>query len=836
MPVVIALAECIARPDQPAGDLIRHCEAVAGGCGRKDGRIPERLAFLAGLCHDLAKAAPAWQDYIHSKGAINKGPPHAPTGAALFAVWAEDLVPKWERSPKCRDEWIDLALDWARVIDHHHGRLDDLGDAPPWFNPGVLEEHQPATLLATCDLAGLDALARKHFPECSLALADFPRRLETVRKKWAKRHKDRGVIVNDTPKEQKPQFGLRLAELGAKLIFADRSDAADWERDDFDPADVYPALIYHARECHRSAAKALKDGASPAIVAKRQELQDAAVNNYLAHPANSVYTLFLPTGYGKTLTGLRVALEALRVGRCSRILYIAPYISILSQAAKVIRDATGLSVFVHHHLSILGERTEFEYGKARPADDPDKQKEDHQTFDLLDTWQAPILATTFNQLFRALFPSRAQECLRIPALDAAFVFIDEPQVVDPQVWCAFLRALAVTARARGCQVLFATATLPPLEDGLGEVGVPLAQEVAPVVSRYVLCTRADSWTAAEVAGEARQRFAKVKGVGVMLNTVRDAVEVFRRVVDGDGKPSGPGPILASAGWHFLAATMLPGHKAGVIAAIRRRLDAKEPTGVVSTQVLEAGVDLSFPALLRARSTFQSIAQTAGRGNRHGESEPAEVIVFPFHRDDGKDSRRFVYKDSTFVAMTDKVLATNPELAESDLSRVLKEYYDSCWNENDRRESLGWFTEAAQGKWSALASREPFGGDYPRIDVLIPGAEVYLAEHHRAILRGFDCESAAELLDKYARGTLNFGVTKKEKFVRRKQVSALLRQFTVAMPVKVADNISEKVTDRWGEELWLRRLSSASNYSSRTGLAHCLCEQLTPEEDVITLLI
>src|SRR5207249_1896989 len=108
--------------------------------------------------------------------------------------------------------------------------------------------------------------------------------------------------------------------------------------------------------------------------------------------------------------------------------------------------------------------------------------------------------------------------------------------------------------------------------------------------------------------------------------------------------------------------------------IRQRLDAKEPTGVVSTQVLEAGVDLSFPALLRARSTFHSIAQTAGRGNRHGEGEPAEVVVFLFLRDDGSDSRKFVYKDRTFVTKSDEILAAYPELPESSLSRVLEEYY------------------------------------------------------------------------------------------------------------------------------------------------------------------
>ena len=99
----------------------------------------------------------------------------------------------------------------------------------------------------------------------------------------------------------------------------------------------------------------------------------------------------------------------------------------------------------------------------------DLQREDHQPYDILDTWQAPIVATTFNQLFRALFPARAQQCLRIPALDGAFLFIDEPQIVTPPSgrlscgpWPWWSAATA--------QALFCTATLPPVIDGLGDYG------------------------------------------------------------------------------------------------------------------------------------------------------------------------------------------------------------------------------------------------------------------------------------------------------------------------------------------------------------------------------
>ncbi|MFO0826158.1 MAG: DEAD/DEAH box helicase [Gemmataceae bacterium] len=597
---------------------------------------------------------------------------------------------------------------------------------------------------------------------------------------------------------------MRLADLGAKLIFADRSDAAEWDPDFFTPEQAKKAILAHEKACATAANKAREAGASKDLLRARDELQDHALRKYRDHPDGTVFTLLLPTGYGKTLTGLRIALEAVATGRCKRLIYVAPYISILSQAAAVIRDATGINeVFLHHHLSILG------------TGDNDAQREDHQRYDLLDTWQAPIVATTFNQLFRALFPARAQECLRIPALDEGFVFIDEPQVVDPGTWCAFLRAMSVAASERRCQVLFATATLPPLEDGLGVAtkAVSLADDVRPAVGRYVITTTTEPWNTERVRREVTKAFDQTRSVAVILNTVRDAVDVFNGIA---GKPN--------PNWFFLAAMMLPGHKARIIAEIKHRLDPKNsdgrPTGVACTQILEAGVDLSFRALFRATPIFSSIAQSAGRANRHGEGKLSEVVVFPFCRDDGTDSRKFVYRDSTFVPVTDAVLAANPRIDESELPQVMAEFYKKCWAENARTESLGWFGRAAHGEWTALAGREPFGGDYPRIDVLVPFAESFLADHHRRILESFGVKTAGELLDGYAQGDLISGIIGKDLFIRRKQLSALLQQFTVAVPLKIADRdgFSEEVRDRFGNPLWLRRLCDGDAYGVLTGFA------------------
>lgn len=821
MPVVIPLSDCIARPTKPGEDpfrLVTHLEAVAAGSGDKNALPKDKLAFLAGLAHDAAKAAEDWQKYITSNGRIRKGPPHAPLGAALFAFWTESLLPCWEPDRRKRELLHDLTLDWVRMIYRHHGALDDLDNHPPWVDAGMAEEYAPPRLLATCDKTGLDVLIRKHFSEYAGRLDDFETWFgQSCDRDWHfRQHTLRPNLARQWKKEAvEDARALRLADLGAKLIFADRRHAAEWEPDAFHPEAAEAAIQQHVKHCEQEANNARKDGADENLLRARGERQAEALRSYLRNADQRVFTLLLPTGYGKTLSGLRVALEALRTGRCKRFIYVAPYVSILSQSAKVIEDATGLPVFLHHHLSILamGDDPRFKEADPEKAKD-DRQREDHQPYDLLDTWQAPIVATTFNQLFRALFPARAQECLRIPALDEAFVFIDEPQIVDVQVWCAFLRAMAVVARQRKCQVLFCTATLPPHEDGLGPQvkSIRLVGEVPPIISRYVIRSYEQPWTAKDVAKDARQKFTDHGSVAVILNTVRDAMETYKQV-GGD----------ANTDWFFLAAMMLPGHKAWIIEQIAKRLEPKkdpQPTGVVCTQVLEAGVDLSFRSLFRALPVFSSVAQAAGRANRHGEREQAEVIVFSFARDDGKESRRFVYKDKAATAHTDGILAEHPTLPEHQLPTVLAEYYSRCWGQNPHTTSLQWFGEAALGKWSSLAGREPFGGDYPQVDVLVPGAERYLPEQYRGKLQEFQTDTAEGLLERSLDPALRYKLglhDRKLWFQARKRLSALLRQFTVAVPTKIAGWIAEGVP---GCD-WLWRLNDPKGYSERTGLAHHL---------------
>ena len=284
-----------------------------------------------------------------------RGRPTLRPAAALFAFWSEDLIRRWTSDGREQARWHDLALDWIRIIDHHHGALDDMTDRPPWDQTSARTEHAPAALLATCDRDGLDAFVRKHFPEIRVALDDFERWSRDYDEYWGYRQGTaRGVFCEQGQRDgTMDALGLRLAELGARLIYADRCHAADWEPVSLLPGHAEKALGHFEVYCRKKADRARSEGVSEALLRARGELQTSALEAYRQDHDAHLLTLLLPTGYGKTLAGLRVALEAVRSGRCRRIVYVAPYISILSQSARVLEKATGLRVALHHQMSIL---------------------------------------------------------------------------------------------------------------------------------------------------------------------------------------------------------------------------------------------------------------------------------------------------------------------------------------------------------------------------------------------------------------------------------------------------------------------------------------------------
>ncbi len=777
MPVVIPLRECLARPEgEGFPGLVEHLEAVAHRCGNPTGDPVDRMAFLAGLLHDIGKCQASWQAYV--RGRRRRGPPHAPLGAVLFWYLAEKLVPRWSTSRQERRVLHSLAMDWVRAIYGHHGDLPDLEERPPWEKYYSAEEIEAR--LAECDLQGIFALVGRWFPVENLPPSRLGEWLRECGDGW-EHHKllVLPTLLKGEGEETDSERALLLPRLADRLVVADRYHAAGFRETSLEPREAAEGVQNLVRFCEERAAQAVGRGASSALVKHRQRLQDEAVERYRRNRDASFFALTLPTGYGKTLTSLRVALEACRGGECERVVYVAPYISILSQAALEMARASGLEVVTHHHLSPL------EMG-------------DEGDVDVLDTWQAPVVATTFNQFFRALFPLRAQECLRREALHRAFIIVDEPQIIDTAVWNLFLRVLESSAQEWGCRVLFATATLPPLELGLRNAAVPLAGGTE-ASGRFALRYSAEKWDPDDTARAAFETLERQGNVAVVLNTVRDATEVYGRLKE--AIPQTPAFCLTGQ--------MLPYHKAGVIAGIRQAVDSGKPVAVMCTQILEAGVDLSFRAILRALPVLPSVVQVAGRANRHGEGQRATVTVFRYVRDDGRDTRGYVYVDETARRQTDALLEAHPEVHEEETHALLREYYERCFQENEHCALLQKLREAALGRWSELAGIEPFGSVPGGVEVFVPWPEAMKEAAVADAMKRLSISSPRELLDRF----LDLAFKRSLSHADRRRLSGLLHRFTVPMQLAQASKIAKDVNG------WLWEITHPDLYSEEMGLAH-----------------
>ncbi|BCV24223.1 hypothetical protein kuro4_09960 [Gelria sp. Kuro-4] len=290
-------------------------------------------------------------------------------------------------------------------------------------------------------------------------------------------------------------------------------------------------------------------------------------------------------------------------------------------------------------------------------------------------------------------------------------------------------------------------------------------------------------------------------VAVIMNTVADAASIYSRV-----KESLPADVAC----YNLTGCMTPLHKAHRIQEIASRLESGDKVMVISTQVLECGVDLSFRSMLRATSTIPSIVQSAGRVNRHAEGGLARVMVFRFLRGGELDTRRYVYGTGAAAQETDESLSRHPSWEEPQTLEVVQEFYHNVMTRNTNTAALEALVEAACGKWSALASQDPFGPDYPHIDTFVPYGEQFLSPRMWDLLLSFAPGGCEELYEKY----LDKRYWAKLSFAERKRFIGLLQHFVVSLDPRVAGHIVVPAP-----EIGICRIVDVKIYSPETGLAH-----------------
>lgn len=325
-----------------------------------------------------------------------------------------------------------------------------------------------------------------------------------------------------------------------------------------------------------------------------------------------LFTLTVPTGGGKTVASLSFALAQAKARRMKRIVYVIPYTSIIEQTAQIFRE-------------ILGDENVLEFHSGVQFDQQEDDASSPETAPLtrsVETWDVPVIVTTAVQFFESLYACRPSKCRKLHNLAQSVLIFDEAQMLPlpylrPCVW-----AIAQLVRHYGASAVLCTATQPAL--------APIFQEFAPEIPIREICPMAEAhWesfrrVSFQQAGtlswmDLAARLQQQEQVLCVVNTRRAAREVFHQ--------------LSGSGNFHLSTLMYPAHRKRILDEIRRRLRDGLPCRVVSTSLIEAGVDVDFPAVYRELSGLDSILQAAGRCNREGKRPPEDSIVTIFQGED-----------------------------------------------------------------------------------------------------------------------------------------------------------------------------------------------------------
>jgi len=333
-----------------------------------------------------------------------------------------------------------------------------------------------------------------------------------------------------------------------------------------------------------------------------------------------LFTLTVPTGGGKTLASLSFALDhAVRHG-LRRVVYVIPFTSIIEQTAQVFRGALGTDAdILEHHASFDWEAAAKAWAKGRDRDDEggDPIAKLHRA---AENWDVPIVVTTAVQFFESLYSASRSRCRKLHNLANAVIVLDEAQTLPLPLLRPCMAALSELTRNCGSSVVLCTATQPALRklDGFTK-GFDIGEdrELAPNPKElYARLRRVRvEWLREPVADAAiAERFAAQPQMLCVVNSRKHARDLFALIKDR------PGAV-------HLTTLMCPLHRRTVLAALRGKLKAGEPVRLVSTSLIEAGVDISFPEVWRAATGADSIAQAAGRSNREGGPVLGRVVVF-----------------------------------------------------------------------------------------------------------------------------------------------------------------------------------------------------------------
>lgn len=588
--------------------LAAHSKNVAELCGKFCEKIGlKSLGKLVGLLHDSGKATSAFQTYLKTGDDSMRGKiPHSFCGARYS-------LQTWESGDTMEDLTAEFA---AAAICAHHGGLPDVTgvDASDnlyrraWPEKAVCYEEALKGFFQVIPPKSLDLLFREAQRELGRTCA-----------------KIRSICGKIPPASRKQTFyfmlGLLQRYLLSCLLDADRYDtflfmAQKKPEPETDLSELWSKLAANLEDHLKSFSS------DTPINRKRREISEQCYS-FSCH-GTGIFRLSVPTGSGKTMASLRYALNCAKQNGKERIFYIAPYKSILEQNAKEIRNALKISddtILLEHHGDVVAENDDTETATRYGL--------------LTQRWNTPIILTTAVQFLNTLFDARSTCTRRMHSLVNSVIILDEFQAFPVKCTDMLNAALDFLAYACNCSVVLCTATqpesekipVPILSSEPSQMTTQLEKTFATFHRTHTIDKTSDGPLSAEqLADFATERLAFCDNLLMIFNTKSAAKAVFRslKACMDQLPPEERVPLFC------LSTSQCARHRMDLIEEIRSKL-ADRVSGAnrmicVSTQLIEAGVDLSFQCVVRSFAGLDSAAQAAGRCNRHGESVCRDVFI------------------------------------------------------------------------------------------------------------------------------------------------------------------------------------------------------------------
>lgn len=586
-----ALPPLARRGASPADDqpLDRHLLAVARRSRRYAGAWGGPEAYAAGLWHDLGKYWDKYQSYLLLGGA--RGSVTHSTAGALHVL---DRL-RADRHPAAIDRIGRMptrAAAMMMAILAHHGRLPDRSrfeERLGLTNPGA-------------DFPGLAEYRGALQGGPPARILDHP-----------------AFDGFDHSREGHPLFARMLLSV---LVDADRTDAAGRKATRLrSMASLKAGFDLHGARLARKAGNPPSD-----IDALRSEVLAACLARASDPPG--CFALDAPTGFGKTFSSLGFALEHARLHGMDRIIYVAPFLTAIEQTAAAFREALGKRsrfLVLEAHSTAERDAARAEDGLAAGADEVAVTVRDK----LRENWEARVIVTSNVQFLEGLHAHDAGRCRKLHRIANAVVLLDEPQSIPVSLFAPTVDTLRELVRSYGTTLLFITATQPAFRhdpnkfpQGFARIEPLLADgllaRLRAASSARVRVTLPPGWVDVSLDQVADDVAREERSTLCIVNTRKDAAALHEAVV----RLAAPGTVV-----RHLSASMCSDHRSAVLADVRRCLRDGICVKVISTQVVEAGIDIDLPVVMRAMAGLDSLIQSAGRCNRDGKLDHGDFRVF-----------------------------------------------------------------------------------------------------------------------------------------------------------------------------------------------------------------